>query len=91
MAQQAIEEEDLALAYGDKNFVSIATGTRQLVRKAPSTATVITAEDIANIGARTLSEALESVPGLHVSRDSLQNSYAPSYGMRGILTGSSPH
>ena len=91
VAQTAVEEEDLALAYGDKNFVSIATGTRQAVRKAPSTATVITAEDIANIGARTLSEALETVPGLHVSRDSLQNSYAPTYGMRGILTGSSPH
>ncbi|HLO61348.1 MAG TPA: TonB-dependent receptor, partial [Azonexus sp.] len=90
-AEPAMEEEDLALAYGDKNFVSIATGTRQPVRKAPSTATVITAEDIANIGARTLSEALETVPGLHVSRDSLQNSYAPTYGMRGILTGSSPH
>ena len=33
VAQPAMEEEDLALAYGDKNFVSIATGTRQLVLK----------------------------------------------------------
>ena len=48
-AQPVLEEEDLALAYGDKNFVSIATGTRQPVRKAPSAATVISAEDIANI------------------------------------------
>jgi iron complex outermembrane receptor protein len=91
VAQPAMEEEDLALAYGDKNFVSIATGTKQLVRKAPSAATVINAEDIANMGARTLSEALEAVPGLHVSRNTLQNNYAPTYGMRGILTGSSPH
>lgn len=90
-AQPALEEEDLALAYGDKNFVSIATGTRQPVRKAPSTATVITAEDIANIGARTLTEALETVPGLHISRNTLQNNYTPTYGMRGILTGTSPH
>lgn len=91
IAQPALEEEDLALAYGDKNFVSIATGTRQPVRKAPSVATVITADDIANIGARTLTEVLEAIPGMHVSRNSLQNNYAPTYGMRGILTGSSPH
>ena len=91
VAQPAMEEEDLALAYGDRNFVSIATGTKQPVSKAPSTATVITAEDIANIGARTLSEALETVPGLHISRNTLQNNYSPTYGMRGILTGSSPH
>ncbi|HXE37482.1 MAG TPA: TonB-dependent receptor plug domain-containing protein, partial [Azonexus sp.] len=91
VAQLSTEEEDLALAYGDKSFVSIATGTRQLVSKAPSAATVITAEDIANIGARTVSEALETVPGLHVSRNRLLNNYAPSLGMRGILTDSSPH
>ena len=50
LSQTAMEEEDLALAYGDKSFVSIATGTRQLLRKAPSTSTVITAEDIAAMG-----------------------------------------
>jgi len=90
-AQPILEEEDLAQAYGDKNFVSIATGTKQLLSKAPSAATVITAEDIANMGARTLSEALEAVPGLHVSRNFLQNNYTPTYGMRGILTSASPH
>ncbi|MFZ2269553.1 MAG: TonB-dependent receptor [Azonexus sp.] len=90
-AQPILEEDDLAQAYGDKNFVSIATGTKQLLSKAPSAATVITAEDIASMGARTLSEALEAVPGLHVSRNFLQNNYAPTYGMRGILTSASPH
>ncbi len=90
-AQPLMEEEDLALAYGDQNFVSIATGTRQPLSKAPSTATVITAEQIASMGAQTVSQALESVPGLHVSRNNLQNNYALTYGMRGILTGTSPH
>ena len=90
-AQPVLEEEDLAQAYGDKNFVSIATGTKQLRSKAPSAATVITAEEIANMGARTLSEALEAVPGLHVSRNFLQNNYTPTYGMRGILSSASPH
>lgn len=88
-AQPLAEEEDLALAYGDKGFVSIATGARQQVRKAPSTATVITAEDIASMGATTVDEALESVPGLHVSRSTLD--YAANYSIRGILTESNPH
>lgn len=89
MAQTDLEEEDLALAYGDKNFVSIATGNRQPVRKAPSVATVITAEDIGAMGAKTVDEALESVPGLHVSRSSV--GYTVTYGMRGILTWANPH
>jgi outer membrane receptor for ferrienterochelin and colicin len=62
------EEEDLALAYGDKSFVSIASGSRQPVTRAPSVATVVTAEDIAAIGAADLDEVLETVPGMHVAR-----------------------
>lgn len=88
-AQPDMDDEDLVLSYGDKSFVTIATGTRQLLRNAPSTATVITAEDIATMGATTIDEALESVPGLHVSRSTLD--YAPNYGIRGILTESNPH
>ncbi|WP_265949606.1 TonB-dependent receptor plug domain-containing protein [Dechloromonas sp. A34] len=90
LAQPMADEEDLALAYGDKSFVSIATGTKQLLSKAPSAATVITAENIASMGARTLIEALEAVPGMHVSRNMLQHLYTPTYGMRGILTATSP-
>jgi len=89
LAHVVADEEDLALAYGDKSFVSIATGTRQQVRKAPSVATVITAEDIASMGAKTVDEALESVPGLHVSHST--QGYTATYGMRGILTDSNPH
>ncbi|MEO8119834.1 MAG: TonB-dependent receptor plug domain-containing protein, partial [Rhodoferax sp.] len=87
--QPVLEEEDLVLSYGDKSFVTIATGTRQLIRKAPSTATVMTAQDIVTMGATTLDEVLEAVPGLHVSRSTLD--YAPNYGIRGILTESNPH
>ena len=39
-------EEDLFLLYGDDDMVSIATGTYQPITKAPSTASIITAEDI---------------------------------------------
>ena len=83
---QDAEEEDLALVYGDKSTVSIATGSKQDLRRAPSVASVITAEDIAAMGATDLDEALESVPGLHVSHIAIR--YAPTYVIRGIYSGS---
>ena len=82
------EEEELALAYGDKSFVTIATGAPQPISRAPSVATVITAEDIAAIGAADLDEALETVPGLHVSRSGV--GYNPIYTIRGISTQYNP-
>ncbi|MFZ5526088.1 MAG: TonB-dependent receptor plug domain-containing protein [Pseudomonadota bacterium] len=85
---QSSDEEELAMSYGDKSFVSIATGSRVAVARAPAVATVITAEDIAAIGATDLDEVLETVPGLHVSRET--QVYAPVYGIRGINMGFNP-
>ena len=82
------EEEELALAYGDKSFVTIASGTRQPIARAPSVATVVTAEDIAAIGAADLDEVLETVPGLHVARSGF--GYNPIYTIRGIHTQYNP-
>jgi len=87
-AASQTEEEELAMAYGDKSFVTIATGTKQPIARAPSVATVITAEDIAAIGAADIDEALETVPGLHVSRSPL--GYNPIYTIRGIDTQYNP-
>ena len=87
-AGQGDEEEDLALAYGDKSFVTIASGARQPIARAPSVATVVTAEDIAAIGAADLDEVLETVPGLHVSRSNI--GYNPIYTIRGIHTQYNP-
>lgn len=84
LAQSPEDEEDLALAYGDKATISIATGSQQMLRRAPAVASVITAEDIAAMGATDLDEVLESVPGVHVSRS--PNGYASSYAIRGIST-----
>lgn len=84
LAQSAEDEEDLALAYGDKEIVSIATGSQQALRRAPAVASVITAEDIAAMGATDLDEVLETVPGVHVTRS--PNGYASSYAIRGIST-----
>ncbi len=83
-AAQPSEEEDLAQVYGDKSNISIATGNQQPITKAPSSATVITAEDIKAMGATDLDQALESVPGLHVSKSNVASK--PIYSLRGIHT-----
>jgi iron complex outermembrane receptor protein len=81
----ASEEDDLVAIYGDKANISIATGSQQSVRRAPAVATVITAEDIAMMGANDLDQVLETVPGLHVSK--IGPSWEPTYIFRGILLG----
>lgn len=85
---QSPDEEDLALAYGDKSFVTIATGTRVAVTRAPAVATVITAEDIKALGATDLDQVLETVPGLHVARGTLTNT--PVYVIRGVHRNTNP-
>lgn len=87
-AAQTTEEEDLALAYGDKSMISIATGSTQPISHAPAAATVITARDIAAMGVTDLNQALESVPGLHVSMSNV--ALNPIYEFRGIATKNNP-
>ena len=82
------EEEEFELAYGDESFISIATGRSQLISKAPAVASIITAEQIEQSGARNLDDVLESVPGLHVSSSSTRLS--PVYTIRGISTDRNP-
>ena len=85
---QPSEEEDLARVYGDKSTISIATGGNQPISRAPAVASVITAEDIRAMGATDLDQALESVPGLHVSMGSIASN--PIYSFRGIHTQRNP-
>jgi outer membrane receptor for ferrienterochelin and colicins len=87
-AAQTSEEEDLALAYGDKSTVSIATGSKQSITRAPAVSTVITSRDIEAMGATDLDQALESVPGLHASKSSVGMN--PIYEFRGIATKYNP-
>lgn len=61
--------------------VSVATGKCQDAFLAPAVTSVITAQDLEAIGARTLSEALRSVPGLYVRRDQV---YQPEFAVRGV-------
>lgn len=92
LAGHALAEDDLfSLSLEELGQVSvrIATGTEKPLVRAPAVATVITAEELEAMGAQTLDEALERVPGLHVSRGSFQ--YAPRYFIRGIVSTYNPH
>ncbi|MCK4690803.1 MAG: TonB-dependent receptor, partial [Desulfuromonadales bacterium] len=75
--------------YGDEEFVSIATGSTKPVYKAPAVASVITAKQIKAMGATTLDEVLERVPGLHVGI-STQGRLDSIYSIRGIHTTFNP-
>jgi len=81
------EEEELASFFGDEEFISIATGIAQPLSKAPAVASVITSKDISQIGATDIDDILETVPGLHVSRNV---GYTPIYSFRGIHTTANP-
>jgi outer membrane cobalamin receptor len=76
------EDEDMALYGMDRSAISLATGSAQPLRRAPAVASVITAEDIAAIGATDLDQVLETVAGFHVNR--VATMYASNYLIRGI-------
>jgi outer membrane receptor for ferrienterochelin and colicins len=69
--------------------VSLATGTPKPLKLAPSVATVITAQDIEDMGATTLDEILETVPGFHV-QPSGTNIFTSTWTIRGIYTQTNP-
>ncbi len=71
--------------YGDEDFVSIATGTKKSVHKAPAVATVISADDIHAMGANTIHQVIETVTGIHTYPSNI-NRMNPSYSIRGIHT-----
>ncbi len=87
-AQLSPEEEALTRAFGSEDFISIATGSRQPISLAPAVASVITAEQIKEMGATDIDQVLESVPGLHVSV--APRGYLPLYTIRGIYSENNP-
>ena len=88
VAMAASEEEELASVFGDRATVSIAAGAPQPLRRAPAVASVITADDIAAMGATDLDDVLEAVPGIHVDRNTV--AYAPLFTMRGVYSPQNP-
>lgn len=85
---QTADEAALAEFYGSPEMVSIATGAAQPLRESPAVASVVTAADIAAIGATELNEVLETVPGMHVGVSAV--GYRPIYSIRGIHTQTNP-
>ncbi|MGJ8691180.1 MAG: TonB-dependent receptor plug domain-containing protein [Thalassotalea sp.] len=68
--------------YGSEGMVEIATGVKTQIYKAPAVASVFTATQIKNMGATDIDDVLETVPGLHISRNA--TNYNPIYSFRGV-------
>lgn len=75
--------------YGSDEFISIATGTQKSISKAPSVATVITQQQIKNLGVNNVHQIVETVTGIHVYPSNF-NRMNLSYSIRGIHTRQNP-
>lgn len=84
--QSEFQEEDY---WHTDDLLLTATGSLKPIHLAPSVATVITSEDIEKIGATTLDEILETVPGLHTLPSGL-NIFSSIWSIRGIHTKINP-
>lgn len=73
---------------GQIRVVSIASGTETPLDKAAAVTSVISADDIAAIGANDLDQVLETVPGLHVNHS--DQAFSPKYVFRGITSSNNP-
>ena len=88
-ASASMDVYNLSLAELGQVQISIATGNSTPLDKAPATASVIYAAQIEAIGARTLDDILETVPGMHISLSSLSRLDSVE-SVRGIHTGFNP-
>ncbi|MBA3004668.1 MAG: TonB-dependent receptor [Desulfurivibrio sp.] len=86
MFGQGPQEGDV---YRTDRLLLTATGSLKPVHLAPSVASVITAEDIKGMGATTLDEVLETVPGLHVEPSGSQW-FSSIWSIRGVHTSLNP-
>ncbi len=73
---------------GQIRVVSIASGSATPLDKAAAITSVISAEDIAAMGATNLDQVLETVPGLHVNHS--DQLFTPRYVFRGITSNFNP-
>lgn len=79
---------DMSLEQLGQIEVTVATGTSLTIHQAPSAVSVITAGDLAAMGAQSIDEALENVPGVHVTHSGIV--MAPRYFIRGITSANNP-
>jgi outer membrane receptor for ferrienterochelin and colicin len=69
--------------------ISIAAGKAQKLEEAPGIVSVITAEEIQRLGARTLADVLKTVPGFEVLTDTLGRDRIVARGVISSSTGGS--
>ncbi|MDH5297659.1 MAG: TonB-dependent receptor [Desulfobulbaceae bacterium] len=86
MFSSKYQEEDY---YRTDRLLLTATGTMRPLHKAPAVASIVTAEEIEQMGATTLEEVLETVPGLHVGASAVSR-LDSVFSIRGIHTGFNP-
>ena len=79
------EKKELLLFYEEKDLVT-ATKRPTSLRKAPAIATIITADEIRNMGARNLLDVLKMVPGLGVSINEFGSMMIEVRGIRTLLS-----
>lgn len=68
--------------------VYIATQSKQTQAQAPAVTSVINSDEILAIGAQTLEDVLDTVPGIYVSRNGYN--YSPRYFFRGVVSQFNP-
>lgn len=88
-ASAPLDVYNLSLAELGQVQISIATGNSTSLDKAPATASVIYAAEIEAMGARTLDDILETVPGMHISLSSLSRLDSVE-SIRGVHSGFNP-
>jgi len=64
----AAETNQIDDLYGDNDQQSIASGRPVPKKQSPAVTTVMTAQEIDRIGARSITDVLEYMPGVHVSQ-----------------------
>ena len=77
----SLQEEILWLQ--EENYVTTATKTLEDINKSGATVSVITADDLKNMGARNLMDALKRVPGLGINQFNVGTSAVE---VRGVKT-----
>lgn len=80
-----IVNEDLLIFFEEQDLVT-ATKRKTSLRKAPATATIITADEIKNMGARNLLDVLKMVPGVGISTNEFGANMVEVRGIRTATT-----
>lgn len=85
VAQASQTERELGLFFEEQELVT-STKRSTTLRKAPAIATIITADEIRNMGARNLEDILKMVPGFGVSTNEIGINMIEVRGVRSFVS-----